>query len=355
MRIIAAILIAFSSFYANGQNTTDSSYLSRLRPIYDKAKAEFSAYENKHGRFIQTPNVNMHYLVWGNPDDTPLIWCHGSLTNGYEIKKVAGELVKKGLFVIAIDYYGHGQTAIPSHEVSLYHVADDIKHLMNHLKIKKAVVGGFSRGGYIATAFYDSHPESVMAIILEDGGSVSFNNHYHRLSNQDLNKTIISITSSFNSIAQFNTEFDAFASIYDADAGGSQFENLSWIRQNKDRKWVIGEGLLDLFGMQDSESFSNLILRPTKAPLFGQSMASMEPKIIYRNLSAPLLILDPVKNNDAFPFEKENEALANKHSGLVKHVIYKETDHNIHYSHPGKFVKDIVLFLSQYYIIKNKN
>lgn len=216
-------------------------------------------------------------------------------------------------------------------------------------------MGGFSRGGYIATAFYDSYPENVMALILEDGGSVSVNHHYHQLSDQELDKTVNSLSSSFDPVIQFDTEFDAFASIYDFDTGGSQFENLSWIQQNKNQKWVIGEGQLELFGMQNSESFSNLILRPTKTTLFGQSMASMEPKIIYRNLSVPLLILDPVNDNDVFPFEKENEALANKHRGLIKHIIYKETDHNIHYSHPDKFIKDILLFLSQYSIINNKD
>ena len=135
--------------------------------IYKEAKVAFISYEQKHGKFIQTNNVNLHYLVWGDPKHTPLIWIHGSFTNSYELKHIVNELLENEYYVIAIDYYGHGQTKIPKHEVSLYHVADDINELMQAKKIEKAIIGGWSRGGIIATAFYDSYPEKVWGLILE--------------------------------------------------------------------------------------------------------------------------------------------------------------------------------------------
>ncbi|WGQ12605.1 alpha/beta fold hydrolase [Pedobacter gandavensis] len=79
--------------------------------------------------------------------------------------------------LIAIDYYGHGQTDIPTHPVSLYHVGDDIKQLMDQLEIKKAVIGGWSRGGGVSTAFYDAYPEFITHIIFENTGH---NIHYEQ-------------------------------------------------------------------------------------------------------------------------------------------------------------------------------
>jgi alpha-beta hydrolase superfamily lysophospholipase len=83
-------------------------------------------FEKAHGHFVQTKNTNMHYLTWENASGIPLVWAHGSFTNAYELLPIADSLVKAGYFIIAIDYYGHGQTLIPRHEVSLYDVADDI-------------------------------------------------------------------------------------------------------------------------------------------------------------------------------------------------------------------------------------
>jgi hypothetical protein len=38
----------------------------------------------------------MHYLTWGISRNIPLIWCHGSLTNGYEFLNIADSFVKEG-------------------------------------------------------------------------------------------------------------------------------------------------------------------------------------------------------------------------------------------------------------------
>src|SRR5690606_39191167 len=112
-----------------------------IEASYHEAKEQFSDFEKRHGRFIETKNVKMHYLTWGDSSNPCLIWAHGSMNNGYELLNIADSLAKAGFYVIAIDYYGHGQTPIPDHEVSLYHVADDIKFLMDKLSISKAFIG----------------------------------------------------------------------------------------------------------------------------------------------------------------------------------------------------------------------
>ncbi|NHQ68944.1 alpha/beta fold hydrolase, partial [Elizabethkingia miricola] len=95
-------------------------------------------------------------------------------SNAYELYEIVEQLVQLNLHVIAVDYFGHGFTSIPQKDVSIYDVADDIKFLLDKLKIKKAIIGGWSRGGSISTAFYNAYPELVQALILEDGGSVAW-------------------------------------------------------------------------------------------------------------------------------------------------------------------------------------
>lgn len=340
-------LIAVPVFNLIAQSTTHQLSRDSVQIFYNQAKKDFSNFEKEHGHFIQTANVRMHYLTWGNPRSIPLIWCHGSLSNGYEFLNIADSFVKEGFYVIAIDYYGHGQTAIPNHEVSLYHVADDIKSLMDKLSLNKAILGGWSRGGSIATAFYDAYPKNVLGLILEDGGSVSTNTYYKSMNPITLANKVKQIGDDIPADTSYNSEFDVFYTIYDNNRMGSQFESLAWINKNDEGKWAICPGALKLFNMRNSQQFSDNILRPTTVPLFAESMAILEPKIIYRNLNVPLLILDPTSKNDLFPFEKENEVLRQQHPGYIDHLIYEATDHNIHNQRPQQFIKDVLTFLKK--------
>jgi pimeloyl-ACP methyl ester carboxylesterase len=287
----------------------------------------------------------------GNPKNTPLIWVHGSFTNSYELMGIAEDLVKEGYYIIAIDYYGHGLTKIPKHEVSLYHVADDINELLKLKKIKKAIIGGWSRGGIIATAFYDAYPDKVLGLILEDGGSVSTNTHYHKLSSNDLEKRVKDIFKDWQSYPELDNEYEAYKSFYDYSRSGTQFELLAWLIMSDNGKWSIGTGVEKLFNMSNEKEFVDNILRPTQANLFGESMAIIEPKIVYRNLKVPMLILDPISNEDVFPYENENRQLKNQHPTLITHKIYENTGHNVHYEKPTMFVKDLGAFLK---IVKNQ-
>lgn len=340
IRLFSVILSLLTHLCSLGQNT-------ELKATFDRAVEEFDAYEKAHGGFVQTDNVNMHYMEWGKPTAPTLIWVHGSFTNAFEMKPFASQLVAKGYRVIAIDYYGHGQTPIPEHEVSLYHVADDIHQLMETKNIDKAIVGGWSRGGYIATAFYDAYPGKVLGLILEDGGSVATNTYYHKMTKEALNERMDEIFTDRFDPGRYPTRQEAYQALYNPEQGGIQFELLAWLRQNKAGQWTMGPGTEALFHMDNKTHFLQTILRPTKATLFGESMALIEPKIIYRKLSVPMLIMDPVSENDLFPFEAENKTLQQSHPDKITLNVYEDTGHNIHYEKPEQFVKDVVAFLEK--------
>lgn len=340
------VIFGLPTFAQSVSNKVDAA--AEVKKRYEQAKKEYLAFEQEHGHFVQTPNVRMHYLTWGNPKNTPLIWAHGSLTHSYELMDVAGKIAAAGYYLIAIDYYGHGKTPLPDHEVSVYHTADDMRVLMDTLQIRKAVIGGFSRGGFIAAAFYQSYPERVKALILEDGGSVAFNTYHHSLTGQQLNQKIKASQPSAEALkiyeGYYASEIEAYQSLYDATAGGTQFEILSIVKP-KGSQWITYAGLSEFFGMNGEDQFRRLILKPNSLPLYAASVTMVQPRIIFRNLAVPMLILDPVSADDPMPFEKDNIALAAKFPQLITRIEYPGVVHNIHYAQPGKFIKDIIAFL----------
>lgn len=73
---------------------------------------------------------------------------------------------------ITYDMRGHGQTNAPDElpKYALDFLVEDIYQLLRHLKIRKAVVGGLSLGGYLTNHFYNQHPDMAAAVIFIDTG-----------------------------------------------------------------------------------------------------------------------------------------------------------------------------------------
>jgi pimeloyl-ACP methyl ester carboxylesterase len=74
--------------------------------------------------------------------------------------------------VISWDIRGHGQTVAPDDAAgySLALTVEDVRALLGHLGIGRAVIGGLSLGGYISLAFALAHPEMVDALVICDSG-----------------------------------------------------------------------------------------------------------------------------------------------------------------------------------------
>ncbi len=69
---------------------------------------------------------------------------------------------------IAIDLRGHGESDAPLWYYSLDQAADDVRALLDHLAISRAVFVGLSMGGYILFAFYRKYAERVTGLVLAD-------------------------------------------------------------------------------------------------------------------------------------------------------------------------------------------
>ena len=84
-------------------------------------------------------------------------------------------------------------------------------------------------------------------------------------------------------------------------------------------------------------------LRPTTGSLLDASTSMMLPEVVYRNLSVPVLILDPQKDDKdgLFAFTEYNNNLTAQHPELITHILYENSGHAVIFEHPERFIKDV--------------
>ena len=97
--------------------------------------------------------VKIHYIIEGQGE--PVILVHGftaSIPVQWGLPGIISKLAKQ-YQVIALDNRGHGNSDKP-HDPDSYgkQMPEDVLRLMDHLKIKKAHVVGYSMGGFMAVA-----------------------------------------------------------------------------------------------------------------------------------------------------------------------------------------------------------
>lgn len=324
--------------------------------LQDKFRSDLAIYEQfetEHRRYVDTKNIKLSYLEWGDTSTTQqvFVWLHGSLSNAYEFMPFAQDLVDNKYRVIAIDQYNAGKTGVPIFDASFDDLCSDIKFLLDHLHIKQAVIGGFSRGGFLATNFYKLYPGYVDALILEDGGSVDFDHSYLNLDSVHLRQKLqlVNVPTDIKEkyFGYHHNKFEAYKSLYDPDETGSQFQILSYIKP-KDSLWITYVGQPEYYHMQDSLHMSEVLFGSPKVSKYAASIVNVRPAKIFKNLSVPVLIMDARSVNDPIPICEANSALAVQHPDLIVHQIFDDIAHNIHYAAPRNFLKAIIDFLRLY-------
>src|SRR5262249_16555235 len=76
-----------------------------------------------------------------------------------------GELSKTRK-VIAVELQGHGRTADIDRDISSANLADDVAALLDHLKVPRADVIGYSMGGGVAMQCAIRHPDKVRKVVV---------------------------------------------------------------------------------------------------------------------------------------------------------------------------------------------
>ncbi len=134
------------------------------------AFAPFAVAQEK-GQFFDSDGVKIHFVEKGEGE--PVVLIHGFAAS-YQLNwGMPGilDMLAKDYHVIALDNRGHGKSGKP-HEVDKYglNMVGDIVRLMDHLKIEKAHIVGYSMGGFITTKLITTHPERVASAVIGAAG-----------------------------------------------------------------------------------------------------------------------------------------------------------------------------------------
>src|SRR5438128_11207472 len=108
--------------------------------------------------------VKIAYFVQGQGE--PVVLIHGWLSSAGVNWALPGisALLAKDHQVIALDVRGHGSSDKPTKEEAYGpELVEDVVRLLDHLKIKKAHIVGYSMGGIIAANFMTKHPDRVLS------------------------------------------------------------------------------------------------------------------------------------------------------------------------------------------------
>ena len=335
--------------------------------LYHQALALYEKTEQENGHMAEVNGINMAYLEFGPSDGMPLIWAHGSGGSRYELFMVQEALVKVGYRVISIDYRGHGKTQIEvtPYNTSLYHIADDIAALLDYLELPKAIIGGLSKGGWVAATFYDAYPDRCLGLLLEDGGSFSG----VRL-NEDIKLNFVSPESDLETSAyqqlsdtstRFNSQFDVLKLLWQMESSPYSYVCRQALSTDV-RFWVIllshlseaeggwrracdGKALM----VGSTTGWMSPDVLYSRLPIMQRSQTLMDPFVVFRSLHVPLHIIDPDSPTTMLQVYHQNEELQKLHPDLIVHepYTYEHSPHEAHIERPGRFIESAKALLER--------
>ena len=124
-------------------------------------------------KFFDSNGVQIRYVEQGS--GVPVVLVHGYSGN------IEGSWIDNGIIaklakdhhVVAFDNRGHGKSGKP-HDVAAYgnEMAEDIVRLMDHLKVQRAHIIGYSMGVRLVERLLITHPDRVLTATLGGFGLV---------------------------------------------------------------------------------------------------------------------------------------------------------------------------------------
>ena len=110
--------------------------------------------------------TELYYRDFGHSKDVVLLLHAFPLHSGMWARQIA-ELEKRHR-VIALDYRGLGKSAMPPESMTMELLAQDVRALLQHVRVERAGVAGLSMGGYLAFELYRQQPSLFRGLALCD-------------------------------------------------------------------------------------------------------------------------------------------------------------------------------------------
>jgi pimeloyl-ACP methyl ester carboxylesterase len=118
---------------------------------------------------VKVNGIDFHVVDFGGKGET--ILCVHGLSSNSRIWDAVAERLTDRFHVIAIDLRGRGDSQKPE---SGYHISqhvEDVKGILDHFGIAKAIYMGHSLGAIIGCAFAAAYPTRLSQLLLVDGGA----------------------------------------------------------------------------------------------------------------------------------------------------------------------------------------
>ncbi len=108
---------------------------------------------------------NTQFKASDSEQGTAVVFLHGFLENRFMWNDIIEALPKK-YRCISLDLPGHGESKNLAYVHSMEEMAEVVKAMLDHLKIRRAIVVGHSMGGYVALALADRYPDMLKGMVL---------------------------------------------------------------------------------------------------------------------------------------------------------------------------------------------
>jgi pimeloyl-ACP methyl ester carboxylesterase len=112
--------------------------------------------------YASVNGINLYYETHGM--GRPMILLHGGLGSGEMFAPILPQLAEHHQ-VIVVDLQGHGRTADIDRPIDTRLMADDIAALIDHLKLDRPDVVGYSLGGGVAFFTAVKHPQKIRRLV----------------------------------------------------------------------------------------------------------------------------------------------------------------------------------------------
>src|SRR6267143_3127437 len=115
------------------------------------------------GKYAKVNGINLYYETHGS--GRPLSLLHGGLGSGEMFGPVL-PLLAEHHQVVAVDLQGHGRTADIDRPIDVRLMAGDIAAVIDHLRLDKPDVVGYSLGGGVALQTAAQYPAKIRRLVM---------------------------------------------------------------------------------------------------------------------------------------------------------------------------------------------
>lgn len=121
--------------------------------------------------YIQTNNIQLHYIEYPADEKPRLVLLHGITANAHAFDGLIAKGLNEHFHIYSPDLRGRGQSDKPAFGYSMEEHARDILGLLDHLQIEKAFLCGHSFGGLLSAYISANFPDRVAGLVLLDAAN----------------------------------------------------------------------------------------------------------------------------------------------------------------------------------------